>query len=146
MVRDVSEAWESLATDIFEFKGNYYLIVSCRFSGYIDVRQMSTHSTKETIQQFQSVFAELGIPRHLHCDRGSNYTNMEFQSFMQGLNVELSYMSRLRACGPVIPGNTSAIAVKYGTERNKVVYFLIISKVPGVGLGEELHGTASDYD
>ena len=54
---------------------------------------MSTHSTKETIQQFQSVFAELGIPRHLHCDGGSNYTSMEFQSFMQGLIVKLSYSS-----------------------------------------------------
>ena len=40
----------------------------------------------------------------------------------------------------------TAILVKYGTERNKVVYFLRISKVPGVGLGEELHGTASDYN
>ena len=39
-----------------------------------------------------------------------------------------------------------AIPVGYGTERNKVVYFLRISKVPGVGPGEELHGTASDYD
>ena len=40
----------------------------------------------------------------------------------------------------------TAIPVKYGTERNKVVYFLRISKVPGVGPGEELHGIASDYD
>ena len=39
-----------------------------------------------------------------------------------------------------------ATPVMYGTERNKVVYFLRISKVPGVGPGEELHGTASDYD
>ena len=39
-----------------------------------------------------------------------------------------------------------AIPVRYGTERNKVVYFLRISKVPGVGPGEELHGTASDCD
>ena len=39
-----------------------------------------------------------------------------------------------------------AFLVRYGTERNKVVYFLRISKVPGVGLGEELHGMASDYD
>ena len=38
----------------------------------------------------------------------------------------------------------TAIPVKYGTERNKVVYFLRISKVPGVGPGEELHGMASD--
>ena len=92
-VRDVSEAWESLATDFFEFRGKYYLIVSCRFSGYIVVRQMSTHSASETIQQFQSIFAEPGVPRHLHCDRGSNYTSIEFQSFMQGLNVKLSYSS-----------------------------------------------------
>ena len=54
---------------------------------------MSSLSTSETIQQFQSIFAELGIPRHLHCDRGSNYTSMEFQQFMQGLNVKLSYSS-----------------------------------------------------
>ena len=40
----------------------------------------------------------------------------------------------------------TAIPVRYGAERNKVVYFLRISKVPGVGPGEELHGTASDCD
>ena len=40
----------------------------------------------------------------------------------------------------------TAIPVRYGTERNKVVYFLRNSKVPGVGRGEELHGTASGYD
>ena len=38
----------------------------------------------------------------------------------------------------------TAIPVRYGAERNKVVYFLRISKVPGVGPGEELHRTASD--
>ena len=38
----------------------------------------------------------------------------------------------------------TAIPVGYGAERNKVVYSLRISKVPGVGPGEELHGTASD--
>ena len=39
-----------------------------------------------------------------------------------------------------------AIPVGYGTEGNKVGYFLRISKVPGVGPGKELHGMASDYD
>ena len=92
-VQDVSEAWESLATDIFEYQGKFYLIVSCRFSGYIVVRQMSSHSTKETIQQFQSIFAELGIPKHIHCDRGANYTSIEFQRFCEGLSVRLSFSS-----------------------------------------------------
>ena len=40
----------------------------------------------------------------------------------------------------------TAIPVRYSKERNKVVCFMRISKVPGVGPGEELHGTASDYD
>ena len=40
----------------------------------------------------------------------------------------------------------TAIQVRDGTERNKVVYFLRISKVPGVGPGEELHGMTNDYD
>ena len=40
----------------------------------------------------------------------------------------------------------TAIPVRYSTERNKIVGFLRISKVPGVGPGEELHGTASDCD
>ena len=40
----------------------------------------------------------------------------------------------------------TATPVMYGAERNKVVYFLRISKVPGVGPGEKLHGTASDHD
>ena len=40
----------------------------------------------------------------------------------------------------------TAILARYGAERNKVVYFLRISKVPGVGPGEELHGKASDCD
>ena len=69
------------------------MIVSCRFSGYIVVRQMSSHSTKETIQQFQSIFAELGIPKHIHCDRGANYTSIEFQRFCEGLSVRLSFSS-----------------------------------------------------
>ena len=92
-VRDASEAWESIATDIFEYKGKFFLIVSCRFSGFIVVRPMSSHSTAETIQQFQNIFAELGVPRYLHCDRGSNYTSIEFQTCMQGLNIQLSYSS-----------------------------------------------------
>ena len=39
-VQDISEAWESTATDLFEFKGTIYLIISCRFSGYMAIREL----------------------------------------------------------------------------------------------------------
>ena len=57
------------------------------------VRQVPDHSTKETIKQFQSIFAELGIPRNIHCDRGANYTSIEFQRFLEWLSVSISYSS-----------------------------------------------------
>ena len=40
----------------------------------------------------------------------------------------------------------TAIPARYSAERNKIIGFLRISKVAGVGLGEKLHGTASDCD
>ena len=63
-VQDISEAWESTATDLFEFKGNTYLIISCRFSGYMAIRDMKDHSAEETIKQCQSIFRELGVPKN----------------------------------------------------------------------------------
>ena len=92
-VQDKSEAWESTATDLFEFKGNTYLIISCRFSGYMAIRDMRDHSAEETIKQCQSIFRELGVPKTLHCDRGSNYTSVQFQQFAKSINMSLTFGS-----------------------------------------------------
>ena len=92
-VQDISEAWESTATDLFEFKGNTYLIISCRFSGYMAIRDMKDHSAEETIKQCQSIFRELGVPKTFHCDRGSNYTSVQFQEFAKTINLNLTFGS-----------------------------------------------------
>ena len=92
-VQDISEAWESTATDLFEFKGNTYLIISCRFSGYMAIRDMKDHSAEETIKQCQSIFRELGVPKTLHCDRGSNYTSVQFQEFPKSIKMNLTFGS-----------------------------------------------------
>ena len=93
LVPDCSESWEALATDIFEFQGKYFLIIACRFSSYMVVREMDGHTAEETIKKFSSVFAELGLPRTLHCDRGTNYTSTQFQEFCQSLNIKVTYSS-----------------------------------------------------
>ena len=92
-VQDISKAWESTATDLFEFKGNTYLIISCRFSGYMAIRDMKDHSVEETIKQCQSIFRELGVPKTLHCDRGSNYTTVQFQELAKSINMSLTFGS-----------------------------------------------------
>ena len=64
---------------LFQFRGHIYLIILCRFSEFIAVGEMRNHSTEETIKQCQIIFAELGIPKTLHCNRGANYTSLLFQ-------------------------------------------------------------------
>ena len=93
LVPDCSESWETLATDIFEFQGKFFLIVSCRFSSYMVIREMTGHTAEETIDKLSSIFAELGLPRTLHCNRGSNYTSSKFQDFCKGLNIKVTYSS-----------------------------------------------------
>ena len=67
--------------------------MACRFSSFIVVRQVKDHSTDETIDKLSSIFAELGIPTRLHCDRGLNFMSSKFQDFCKGINVTLTFSS-----------------------------------------------------
>ena len=93
LVPSCTEAWDAVATDVFEFQGNSYLIVACRFSGFIVVRRVKDHTARETISGFASIFAEHGIPRTIHCDRGANFMSSQFDSFCKDLNINLTYSS-----------------------------------------------------
>ena len=57
------------------------------------VREMSGHTAEETIAKLSSIFAELGLPKTIHCDRGTNYTSTKFQEFCNGLNIKVTYSS-----------------------------------------------------
>ena len=57
------------------------------------IREVKDHSAEETIKQCQSIFRELGVPRTLHCDRGSNYTSVQFQEFANSINLNLTFGS-----------------------------------------------------
>ena len=54
---------------------------------------MKDHSSEETIRQCQSIFSELGVPKTLHCDRGSNYTSTLFQDFASSIILKLTFGS-----------------------------------------------------
>ena len=92
-VQDIREAWKSTTTDLFEFKGHTYLIISCRLSGYIAIRDMKDHSTEEMIRQCQGIFSELGVPKSLHCDSNANYSSTQFQEFANSINLKLTFGS-----------------------------------------------------
>ena len=57
------------------------------------IREMQGHTTEETISTLSSIFAELGLPKTIHCDRGTNYTSVKFQEFCKSLNIKVTYSS-----------------------------------------------------
>ena len=93
LIPSCTEAWEAVATDIFEFQGNSYLRLDCCFSGYIVIRKVKDHTAQETIATFISIFADHGVPQTIHCDCGINYMSNNFASFCRDLNISLTYSS-----------------------------------------------------
>ena len=102
LVPDCSESREALATDIFEFQVKFFLILSCRFSSYMVVREILGHTAEETIDKLSSIFAELGLPKTLHCDRGTNYTSTKFKDFCKSLNIKVTYTCGMLQCTDMV--------------------------------------------
>ena len=46
-----------------------------------------------TIRLLLEVFAEYGLPHKIRCDRGSNFTSIDFTNFCSYLGITLSFSS-----------------------------------------------------
>ena len=73
--------WQRLATDLFELKGQMYLLVVDYYSRYIELAKLSGTSAKTVINHMKSIFARHGIPEILVSDGGTCYTAREFAEF-----------------------------------------------------------------
>ena len=82
-----SSPWHTIASDLFEFQGKLYLIVSDRYSKFVIVHELKDHSAEQTIKAFRSIFCEHDIPRMLITDRGRNYTSSAFTAFCHELDI-----------------------------------------------------------
>ena len=74
-------AWERLGTDVFEFQKKHYLIAVDYFSRWIEVRQLSSLSTKGAIDAFKSIFGVHGIADVVVSDNGPQFASAEFTEF-----------------------------------------------------------------
>ena len=54
--------WQKLATDLFDYKGAQYLLVTDYYSKYPIVRKVNSTITAAVINHLKSIFAENGIP------------------------------------------------------------------------------------
>lgn len=67
--------WQILSSDLFEFRGNQYLLISDKYSKFPIVRKLTNTTSRAIINHRKNIFAEHGIPERFSKDNGPHYAS-----------------------------------------------------------------------
>ena len=81
------QPWTKLASGIFYFEGDSYLLIVDYTSQFPIIRELSSTTRKAIAHHIQSIFSKYGWPDTLVTDNGPCYTSKEFQLLMQSMSV-----------------------------------------------------------
>ena len=79
--------WVKLATDIFTFNNQNYLLIVDYMSRFPVIRHLSNMTAKMVAEHTKAIFSELGIPKTLVSDNGPCYTGDQFKKTMSHLGI-----------------------------------------------------------
>jgi hypothetical protein len=77
-----------VATDLFQWEQNNYLVVADYYSRYIEVVKLENTTSRAVVNHMKSIFAQHGIPSVVRRDNGPQYTATEYKQFAQKWNFE----------------------------------------------------------
>ena len=80
--------WQKLGTDLFDYQGAQYLLVTDYYSKYPVVRKLNSATSAAVINHLKSIFAEHGIPETLVSDNGPQYSSQEFAAFCKQWGID----------------------------------------------------------
>ena len=87
--------WQKLGTDLFNYQGAQYLLVTDYYSKYPIVRKLNSTTSATVINHLKSVFAEHRIPETLVSDNGPQYSSQEFAAFCEHWSIDHATSSPL---------------------------------------------------
>ena len=82
-----SHPWSKVASDIFHFEGDSYLLIVDYTCHFLIVRKLNSMTRKAIAHHMQSIFCEYGWLSTLVTDNGPCYTRKEIQTLMQSMSV-----------------------------------------------------------
>jgi len=87
-----SYPWQKVSSDLFDYKGKKYLLVSDQYSKFPIIRKLGSAVGSTTspvvINHLKSIFSEHGIPAQLLSDGGPQYSSREFEEFVTSYGIE----------------------------------------------------------
>lgn len=73
--------WSTVATDIFEWHGNQYLVLVDSYSGWFEIDLLRSPTSTMVVEKLTQRFSVHGSPFHLLSDNGSQFTRQHFKNF-----------------------------------------------------------------
>ena len=90
-------AWEQLGLDIFSLRNTQYLLVIGYFSWFPVVKQLQSLHSLSVIKHLKDIFTEIGIPRCIVSDGGTQFTSQEFKDFTKTWGMQHTVTSPTNA-------------------------------------------------
>ena len=75
--------WSKVASDLFSFNGDNFIVVVDYYSNYIEVERVSSTASRPVIQALKVTFARHGIPECVVSDNGPAFASAEFKQFAE---------------------------------------------------------------
>ena len=82
-----TKPWSKLASDIFDIKGQSYIVIADYYSRFPYVKQLSNITSKSIINVFKPLFADHGFCDILVTDNGPSYVSKEFTTFLEDCSI-----------------------------------------------------------
>ena len=80
--------WQVVGSDLFELKGEKYLLVVDYFSRYPEIAKLSSTTSIAIIAVLKSIFARHGVPETFRSDNGPQYISIDFSEFAQSYGFQ----------------------------------------------------------
>ena len=74
-------SWDKLGLDIFQLKGVHYFLTVDYFSRFPVLRRLTTLHSQGIINNLKQIFTEIGVPRSIVTDSGTQFTPQELKDF-----------------------------------------------------------------
>ena len=80
--------WEQLGLDIFSLRNTHCLLTVDYFSQFPIVTKLQSLHSMSIIKHLKEIFTEIGVPRCIVSDGGTQFTSQEFKDFMKMRGIQ----------------------------------------------------------
>ena len=79
--------WQKIATDICEYNGKQYLVISDYYSRYLEILHSPTTTAEQIVRLMKATCARFGIPEQIVSNNGPQYTSEVWKDFCRRFDI-----------------------------------------------------------